>query len=111
MKKIVLALTALLAVAAPIAATAAPADAATSHSCTSVRQWNKVRPGMSPTRVMGLLHTPARLDGGVDWFGPGTGLMVKKYDVCGPHGHGFVTYYKDPGTGWYAHTINLYRYL
>jgi hypothetical protein len=107
MKKILLGLVALVAIAAPITLIATPAEAGSNTpGCVSKAEWSKVHSGMSPQRVHDIFGTYGK----VTWRYSSGGYygLTRDYRHCsGPRFEIDVTFYKDPGTSWYVEDKSL----
>src|SRR5881275_356286 len=76
MKKILLALAAITAVAAPAALLAAPANAASSTGCVTKAEWSHSHRGLTRTDVLARTGTWGHTNT------PGYGYTIVSYDRC-----------------------------
>ena len=90
MRKLIRALTALVALGAPLALVAAPAEAAATPGCVTTREYNAVDRGMSVARVHQIFDTRGYVSAR-DY-----GVQDRVYKTCGGR-HFFLEYVKRQG--------------
>jgi len=87
MRRVVLALVALVAVAAPVTVAAAPANAANNPPCMSRAEFKKIHVGMNPTRIKAIVGSSGRLTMNAGW------TKIRQWKHCGSmFGLGQVSY-------------------
>lgn len=77
MKKIILAATALAAVAAPLAVSVAPAQAATNPPCATRAEFSRLRVGMTVPTTQHIIGSPGRVTMA------GSLMSQRQWHVCG----------------------------